>query len=261
MSDAVFELNNVTFGYRRGEPVLKGLSLAVRKGEILGIAGPNGTGKSTLFGVMAGLLVPESGEVRFDGRPLMTMKRQEVARRVALVPQTEHAAFPFTVEQTVLMGRTPHLASPLAVESESDHRICRDAMDAVGLTPLANRPLQQLSGGERQLVLLARALAQDTPILLLDEPTASLDLAHQQAVARLVRDLSERKGRTVVLIAHDLNLAAMICDRMAILSDGCMIKDGPPADVLKEELIQSVWRADVRVDCDVNEFLHISLSR
>ncbi len=247
MAGPVFELNDIAFAYRRQPPVLRNLSLSVAESEVLGIAGPNGTGKSTLFGVMAGLLAPDSGEARLNGVLLSGMRRRDIARQVALVPQTEHAAFPFTVEQTVLMGRTPHLASPLAAESREDRRIAREVIEAVGLGPLAARPVQQLSGGDRQLVLLARALAQDAPALLLDEPTASLDLAHQQAVARLVRGLAAERNRTVVLIAHDLNLAAMVCDRIAILHEGRIAESGPPADVLKEELIRSVWGAGVRV--------------
>lgn len=244
----VFDLDNARYAWRPSAPAaVDGVTLRVAEGEVLGIVGPNGAGKSTLLGVMAGLLKVQAGSARLRGQDVGRMHRRDVARIVAVVPQAEAAAFAFKVEDVVLMGRTPHLRGALALESDADREAARAAMQTAGIAHLAGRSAMELSGGERQLVLLARAIAQDAPVWLLDEPTASLDLAHQQAVLRLVARENRERGRTVVLVAHDLNLAAAACSRLAVMACGQLLADGAPADVITEETIRRVWGADVWV--------------
>jgi len=247
MGDTI-RIQDARFAWRAGAPpVLDGVTLAVREGEVLGIVGPNGAGKSTLLGLMSGVLRPASGSVRLGDREVSAMPRRDVARRVAVVPQSEVAAFPFAVEDAVMMGRTPHLRGALALEGEADRAAVRAAMETAGIAHLAGRAATELSGGERQLVLLARAVAQDAPIWLMDEPTASLDLAHQQAVLRLIARENRERGRTIVLVAHDLNLAAAACERIAVLAQGRVVAEGAPAEVVTEDAIRRVWGADVWV--------------
>ena len=212
---------------------------------MLGIIGPNGAGKSTLFKLMTGLLKPQSGGIRLKDKALGEWPRREIARQVAVVPQGEEGSFPFTVEELVLMGRSPHLRGMLALESEEDRQIAAEALETVGLSEFASHPVESLSGGERQLALVARAIAQQTPAMLLDEPTASLDLAHQQQIMRVIARLNRERGLTVVVVAHDLNLTARYCNRLAVLHEGRIAAEGAPAEVLNEELLRRVYGADI----------------
>jgi iron complex transport system ATP-binding protein len=237
------DVRDVAFAYHPGMPVLRGASLAVPAGAFLGIVGPNGAGKSTLLHLMSGALAPSAGTVTLDGRPLATWKRRDIARKIAVVPQSEPHAFPYRVSEIVMMGRTPWLTGLLSTETPADHAAARRAMEAVGIADLACRPTGQLSGGERQMVLVARALAQEPSILLLDEPTASLDLAHQQAIFRLLTRLNAESGLTVVVVTHDLNLAGLYCRSVAVLHDGRIEAAGPPAEVLRPERLESVYGA------------------
>lgn len=237
------EAVEVSFAYHAGAMVLSGASLAVPAGSFLGIVGPNGAGKSTLLHLLSGALAPGSGRVTLEGRPLTDWKRRDVARRIAVVPQSEPHAFPYRVSEIVMMGRTPWLTGLLSTETPADHAAVRRAMDAVGIAELACRPTGQLSGGERQMVLVARALAQEPSILLLDEPTASLDLAHQQSIFRLLTRLNAERGLTVVVVTHDLNLAGLYCRSVAVLHRGRIEATGTPADVLRPERLESVYGA------------------
>lgn len=238
-------IENLAFGYPDTGPVLTGVNLSVAAGEFLGIVGPNGAGKSTLLALMSGYLRPGAGRVELFGRPLGGWKRRDLARKVAVVPQSEVWSFPFRVSEVVLMGRTPYLGGVLALEGPEDIAAAQRALDAVGLADLACRPLDHLSGGERQMVLVARALAQEPELLLLDEPTASLDLAHQQEIFRLLTRLNSERGLTTVVVTHDLNLAALYCDRLVVLHQGRVAAEGSPAEILQASLLSAVYAAEL----------------
>jgi iron complex transport system ATP-binding protein len=213
-----------------GTPVLRGVSLAVGRGEVLGLVGRNGAGKTTLLRVATRVLEPDAGDVCVAGRPLSDFRRRELARALAVVPQETSVPFPFRESEVVLMGRTPHLGA-MAFESAADVAVAREAMAQVGVDHLADRSLLEISGGERQLVMVARALAQEPDVLLFDEPTAFLDLRHRVEVLARVRALAAH-GRSALVVSHDLGLAARFCDRLAILAEGRVLADGPPAEVL-----------------------------
>jgi iron complex transport system ATP-binding protein len=225
--------------------VLDGVDLDVAAGEVVGILGRNGAGKTTLLRVASGLLRPEVGEVSIEGRPLSALPRRERARVIALVPQETHYLFPWSVAEVVLMGRTPHLGW-LALESRADLDAARAAMMRLGIESLADRPVLELSGGERQLAVVARALAQEPRLLLLDEPTAFLDLRHRLAVLARVRELAAAGGSALV-VSHDLGIAARACDRLALLAGGRVLAAGRPADVLVPELLRETFGIEARV--------------
>ncbi len=230
------------YGARR---VLRGIDLRIAAGEILGILGPNGSGKSTLLRIFGGALSPEQGEVRLGGRPVRAYGARERAKWIAFVPQEVQFAFPFTVAEVVLMGRSPHLGGAL-FEGEADIAAARAAMSRVGVLDLAGRPVDELSGGERQLVAVACALAQETPILLLDEPTAFLDIRHELAIYELLREL-RGEGRTVVVALHDLNLAALYCERLALLARGELVAAGSPEEVVTPSNVERAYETAVTV--------------
>ncbi len=241
------EARDVSFAYG-AEPVVGGISLRVQSGEILGIIGPNGSGKSTLLKLLAGMLEPRTGSVWLDDQILSGLKRVEAARQIAVVPQEGLVPFPFTVAEIVLMGRAPRLRT-FALESEHDRAVADAVMLRLGIADLAGRTIQELSGGERQRVMFARALAQEAPILLLDEPAAFLDLHHQMAMYEILSQL-RGEGRAIATVLHDLNLAALYCDRIAILKNGHLVAVGAPAEVVSSQMIRQVFDADCRVDAD-----------
>ncbi len=233
-----------------GREVLRGVDLAVAPGEIVGLVGPNGAGKTTLLRVASRVLVPDAGDVRFDGRPLSDYRRRELSRRLAVVPQDTAIPFPFRAGELVVMGRVPH--QPLTgFDSADDIAHSRAALDRMGIAHLADRSVFSLSGGERQLVSFARALAQEASLLLLDEPTAFLDLRHRVELLRVVAELAAA-GRSALVVSHDLNLAARTCDRLAVLHGGVIAASGPPADVLTRQLLADVYgvEAEILTDAD-----------
>jgi len=225
--------------------VLQGVDLRVELGELVGLIGPNGAGKSTLLRALAGAL-PFEGEVRLADRDLPSLSRTDLARLVGLVPQTPDLPDLFLVPDVVLLGRTPYL-NWLGWERPHDWEVVDWAMAATGLLDLADRRVGELSGGERQRVAIARALAQEPRLLLLDEPTSNLDIAHQVEVLRLVRSLARKCGLAVVMAAHDLTLVAQVADRVTLLHEGRIVADGTPGEVIRADLIGAVFAAEVDV--------------
>jgi iron complex transport system ATP-binding protein len=230
-----------------GRLVLDGVELAVQPGELLGVIGPNGSGKTTLVRLLSGVLAPAAGEVWLEGRPLATYGRREIARRVAVVAQDAPLTFAFSALEVVLMGRAPHL-SRLGFSGARDLALARAAMSRLEIADVETRPLDHLSGGERQRVLLARALAQDAPVLLLDEPTTHLDLRHQTGIYDVVRALCRHDGVAAVSVLHDLNLAALYCDRLLLLAGGRPVRSGTPDEVLTAEMLAGAYGAAVHVE-------------
>ncbi|MCW8219855.1 heme ABC transporter ATP-binding protein [Streptomyces griseolus] len=231
-------------GIRLGRrQVLDAVDLTARAGEVVALVGPNGAGKSTLLAALAADLPAGSGEIRIDGRPAAAWSPPELALRRAVLPQSAALSFPFPVEDVVRMGRAPWAGT--AKEDEDDVAVA-SAMEATEVTRFAARPFSALSGGERARVALARVLAQRAPLLLLDEPTAALDLRHQELVLRICRERAAA-GDAVVVVLHDLGLAAAYADRAVVLRDGRVAVDGPPAEVFTGELLGEVYRQPVEV--------------
>ncbi|MFZ2965074.1 MAG: heme ABC transporter ATP-binding protein [Rhodoglobus sp.] len=220
-----------------GSTVLDGVSLDVVPGEVLALVGPNGAGKSTLLGVLSGERRPSRGTVTIDGREAGGIRHPELARLRSVLTQENAVSFPFLVSEVVAMGRSPWART---VEGRDDVRLVREAMDATDIAHLARRRYTALSGGEKARVSLARVLAQRTPIVFLDEPTASLDLRHQEGVMRIARGLAA-EGRSVVVVLHDLSLASAYGDRLALISAGRLEALGTPAEVLTEERVERVY--------------------
>jgi iron complex transport system ATP-binding protein len=240
--DPIVDVRAASFAYGAA-PALSGVSFGARAGEFVGLLGPNGAGKSTLLRLVAGLLAPGGGEVRLAALDPFAAPRRAVARVCAFVPQEPRITWPFTVREAVMMGRAPRQGL-LAVATRFDRGAVEGALAACDLAHLAERRLDALSGGERRRVFFARALAQEPRVLLLDEPTAFLDLAHQAAVMRMARVAAEA-GLCVVAVLHDLNLAAAACDRVVVLSGGRVVAEGPPAEVLTAERVREVWGVPV----------------
>jgi len=221
---------------RQGQKVLDGASLTVAEGEMIGLVGPNGAGKTAMLRLAVGFDKPDEGEVRLDQSPLAALPAAERARRLAYLPQQPEAAWPITVAQAVSLGRLPH-------GDRNEEAVAR-ALDAVGMSDFADRPLTRLSGGERALVLLARALAVEAGLILLDEPTANLDPAHQLRVMEVLRKRADH-GDAVVVVMHDLGLATRSCDRLAVLHKGRIAADGAPDVILDDPLLREVFSITV----------------
>jgi iron complex transport system ATP-binding protein len=244
-------VDHVSFGYQRsGTParrVLDRVSMSVERGTIVGLLGPNGSGKTTLLRIMAGMLQPQSGSVLLDRRPLAAFGRRDLARRIAVVPQETHSTFDFSVIDIVLMGRYPHLGA-FELEGKADVAIARDALAATGTAALECRQFGTLSGGEKQRVVIASALAQASDMLLLDEPTAALDLGYQFDITALMRRLNRERGTTMIVSTHDLNLVAALCERTVLIKEGQVIAHGITSDTLTPDNIRLLYEveADVR---------------
>jgi len=254
-----------SYGKRPGAgsvPALDGVTVHVARGSLTGLLGPNGCGKTTLLKLLSGVLRPAAGSVSLDGQPLERFSRRDVARRIAVVPQETHPAFDYTAIEMVLMGRHPHLDT-FALEGPADVAIAAEAMAATGTAHLAHRAYMTLSGGEKQRVVIASALAQAPDVLLLDEPTASLDLGYQLDVAALLGRLNRERGVTMVLATHDLNLAASLCSSLVLLRDGRVLADGPTDDVLTAAMVRQLYDvdADVRPHEDAGHLTVVPLGR
>lgn len=248
-------LTDVTFGFGRKEaaaqsPVLRNVSLTIAAGEVLGVLGPNGSGKSTLLKILMRILVPQQGAVEWFGQLPDAFSQADVARHVAFVPQETQQAFPFTINEMVLMGRYPHHDRTwgLGWEGSHDRAIAMQAMRDLDVAHLGTRLITNVSGGERQRAVIARALTQEPEVLLLDEPTAFLDLHHQLDIARIIRRLNRERELTVVLVSHDLNLASQYCDRLLLLREGGVVAMGTPEDVIAAASLEPVYGCSVLVD-------------
>lgn len=240
----LLDVNGVTFGYER-VPLLYDVQLQVRQEEMVGLLGPNGSGKTTLLRLISGVILPQQGTIVLDGRNLRDWGRRGVAQKIAVVPQELHVPFAFTVEQMVSLGRTPY-SNWLGSKSRNDDNIVQDAMRAADVISLANRIFNELSGGERQRVMVAMALAQQPKLLLLDEPTAHLDIKYQIEMLELVQRLNHERGVTVIAALHDLNLAARYFPRLVLFQRG-IVADAGPAEVLEPHLLKRVYGIDVQV--------------
>jgi iron complex transport system ATP-binding protein len=241
----MIELNNVSLGYNH-RAILRDVNMKARPGQIVGLVGPNGSGKSTLIRGMTRIIDLFSGRILIDGRDIKTIKREELARLVATVPQSPALPGAFTAFEVVLMGRTPHLGL-LRYEGGKDLAIAWQAMEATHTQSFAERRVSELSGGERQRVVIARALTQQPKAMLLDEPTANLDINHQVEILNLVKSLCQEQSLTVIIALHDLNLAAQYCDWMVMLNGGKVYVEGTPLDILTAENIKKVYGASVCV--------------
>jgi iron complex transport system ATP-binding protein len=246
---ALLAVDGVSVAYRRGSRLIeavKHVSLSVLAGEVVGLVGPNGSGKTTLIRAITGGLKPSAGRIELEGEDVNRLPQAERARRVAVVPQNAALPDAFNALEVVLMGRTPYLRF-LQNETSHDIEAARRAMEQTSTWDLADRAMGELSGGERQRVVLARALAQDTPLLLLDEPTAHLDIGHQGATLGLVRRLCVNEAKGVLAVVHDLTLAAQYCDRLVLLKDGEVAAEGACESTLRQDVLERVYGARVVV--------------
>ena len=244
-------VENLQFQYP-GVPVLRDISFDVPSGDFLSLLGPNGSGKSTLLRLLDRILIPQSGSITLTGRPLSDFSRRDLARRIAYVPQDTLWVFPYTVLEVVLMGRSPHVGRS-GFESKRDVEIAWEMMRLTDIESLADKLITAISGGERQRVLIARALSQQPEILLLDEPNAHLDINHQVDIFRILQEQNEQKNLTIISVSHDLNLAASFSKRTLLLGEGgdrgsTLFAIGQPKDVLTESNIERVYKTPVLVD-------------
>jgi len=256
--DHAYDIQSVRFRYQSNESqatswILDDISFQVQEGEVLGVVGPNGSGKTSLLKVLARLMTPQQGRINLFGQDVASLAQREIACIVGVVQQDTQMLFPFTVVETVLMGRFPHRARDRWIggfgwENREDVAIAEQAMMTMDIVHLAHRVVTDLSGGERQRAVIARALAQTPKVLLLDEPTAFLDLQHQVEICSVLRRLRDERGLTVVLVSHDLNLVSQYCDRILLLDRGQIVRLGGPDEVIKPEVLESVYRCRVLVD-------------
>lgn len=235
-----------------GQSILKGVSLSAKQNDFIGLIGPNGSGKSTLLKCIYRVLEPSGGAVYLDGRELRRYSYRESAKRIAVLAQHNYYNFEFSVRDVVLMGRSPH-KKPMERDNAEDFRIVREALELVGMQDFAERSFSTLSGGEQQRVILARALAQQTPCLILDEPTNHMDVKYQLQLMDIVKGLN----RTVISAVHDLNIAAMYCSRIFVLKSGRVVASGTPDEVLTPELIREVYEVEAEVFRDSEGILRI----
>lgn len=249
MTEPAIVTKSLRFGYDQTD-ILKGIDLAVATGEFVGIIGPNGSGKSTLIKSLNGYLRPTAGEISIFGKPLVQLNRREAARMIALVPQELTFYFPYTVAEFIMMGRHPYQGIT-SLPSDRDVAIIEQVMNVTDTLKLRNRSIMELSGGEKQRVVLASALAQDTKLILLDEPTSSLDMYYQIEIYSILQNLNRTRQLTVVAVTHDLNLGALYCDRLVLLAEGLIVADGPPQQIITADLIAHYF--GVEVICAVSE--------
>lgn len=240
----IIQGKNIRFSYGVQE-VLHNITLNIDTGEFLGIIGPNGSGKTTLLNCLSGIL-PASGNIYLEEKDIRQLNRSDIARKLAFVSSENFLNYDFTVEEIVMMGRNPWLGR-FQMEGEKDYQYVKEAIEITGLSNIYGKPVKELSSGERQLVFLARALAQKTEIIFLDEPIVHLDISHQINILNLLKRLNRQNSLTIVAILHDLNLASEYCHRLVLLKDGSIYRDGSPAEVLTYQNIEKVYRTVVLV--------------
>lgn len=246
MIELALKAEHIRFAYESGAWSLAIDELTLGKERMVCIVGPNGSGKSTLLRLFAGLVEPASGTIMLDGRPLSKMSRRAIARRIGFLPQESPSLFDYTVEEVVMMGRYVH-GEGLGAVTPQDRRVVAHALECVNIAELRNRPLSHLSGGERRRALIASVLAQEPDLLLLDEPTAALDIQHAAAVMRLLSDFGDKQP-AVVAVTHDINLAALFAERLLLLTCGRLLADGPPAAVVTAEIMAGAYGGDLLVE-------------
>ena len=239
-------IDTISAGYHE-KLVLDQVSVDVARGEFLGVIGPNGCGKTTLLRVVSGVLATTGGQVRLNDTDIRSIPRRDMAKVVTCLSQDLDLEFPFTIREVVFMGRTPHLPR-IGRETKRDWEVVEHAMDVADIASLADRPITEVSGGERQRAFIAMCLAQEPQLLLLDEPTTHLDIGHQLSILQLIRDLNRQTGLTVVAVFHDLNLASEFCEQLLVLNQGKVEALGPPKDVLTEAMIRRVYGATIRTE-------------
>ena len=242
---ALIATKGLTFAYAE-EPVLRDISLNFQVGEFTGIIGPNGSGKSTLLKLIGGILPSSSETVFFKNRELSRYKKKELAVSIAWIPQDKQMAFSFKVIDIVLMGRHPYL-SPLSFEGEDDYRIAQEAMKQTQVLEFAHRSFNEISGGEKQRVMIASAISQKPEVMLLDEPTSALDIKYQIEILSILKQLNEQENKSLILAMHDLHLASKFCKRLVLLKEGRVFCEGPPAEVLKKEILEEVYEVKVKI--------------
>jgi len=241
----IFQLNRAEYSYPDGTRAVQAMDLAVEQGRFYGIVGPNGSGKSTLLDLLLGYREPASGQALFRDIPLSSWRRRDLAREIALVPQEFGLTFPFSVEEIVFMGRYPHIPR-FGTPGEQDREVVRRIMEQTGIRPYRDRSITELSGGEKQRAVIARALAQEANVLLLDEATSNLDIKHGLQLLHLVRQRRELHGATVVAVFHDLNQALRFCDELIFLKQGRLVHCGPAAEVATDETLERVFEVRAR---------------
>jgi iron complex transport system ATP-binding protein len=257
---AMIEARSVFFRYHK-DWILQDVSFQIERGEFVGVIGPNGSGKTTLLKLLYRLHSPQKGEILYDLVPLNRMNRTDRAARIAVVAQETHLLFPFTALEIVLMGRAPHLGHRM-FESEKDLQIARRAMEWTETLAFAERPIDELSGGERKRVFIAKALAQEPEVVLLDEPTANLDIRHQIDFLDLILTLHRERGVTMIMASHDMNVASEFCDRLILLQQGRVFKIGRPDEVITPGNIECVYGCTVSIDQNpVSGMPRINLTR
>jgi iron complex transport system ATP-binding protein len=247
-SDAfpLLKVTDLVAGYQ-DRKIIDKISFSVLKGCFLGIIGPNGSGKTTLFRVITGFLKPWEGEVLYQGKNTARIPASDLAKKIAVMPQGMESTFSFTVEELVAMGRFPYLGH-LQKSGEKDRNVIRQVLDLTDTKDFKGKKLFELSGGEKQRVFLAQALAQEPKLLLLDEPTAHLDIGHQIRILDVIKRLNRSQGITVIVVLHDLNLASLYCDRLIMLKDGSIFEEGSPSEVMTYETIEAVYETVVLVN-------------
>lgn len=241
----MIETEHLCFSYG-GRPAVSDVSLKLKSGVFYGILGPNGCGKTTLVDLLIRHRTPDAGAIHYQGKPLGRYSRKQIAKRFALVPQQYGVNFPFTSRQVVMMGRYPHLGR-FAFPDREDHRKVDEIMELTGTRGFENRFISELSGGERQRVIFARALVQDTPVLILDEATSNLDISHAISLFSLARQRVSEDGKTVIAVMQDINLAALFCQYLILMKSGRILHHGPCDQVLTETVIQSVFDVKAKV--------------
>jgi iron complex transport system ATP-binding protein len=244
----IYELKNVQMSYN-GSPVLRSISLSVERGALMSIVGPNGAGKSTILKLMAGLIKPDKGDILFSGASIHGIPLKNLAKKVGYLPQVSQPVFPYNCFDYVMIGRTPYLKG-LMLGSDSDREIVKKAMEDTDCFKFAGKDLNKISVGERQCVFVARALAAEPEVLLLDEPAASLDLEHSVSLYRLLARLMDRKGITIVVVSHHLNITSQFADRIVMLNKGEIVADGSPEKVLNQKLLSKVYGNSFRLISD-----------